>query len=168
MTTSENPQDAKLENPKEAKLSATASFNDAYTQAQAEAARCGAPQPAPKLNGFLIKQLDQPPIYLILNGYRRHIVTGTTMRRLFTGDPYDHVTNVIDAEVIAKGPDIAVKAKLVKGEDSDPWYLLPGGQVKMWIKSPAIHNLYHFRAVEEEAQILIDSIPDGPDVQGRP
>ena len=151
-----NPQEAKLtDNPQEVRrvLSALAS------RGAADGTK------APELNGYLLKDPDKPSIWLVLNGQRRQIPNVATINGLFVTNRTVHEDFHID--LIEKGDDIASGATLVKGDGSDPWYLLPGGKVKMWIKSETIFAQHQFRAVTTVAQILVDSIPDGGAVDAR-
>jgi hypothetical protein len=154
-------------NPQDAKMADTSDNSQDVRLALSKLASRGAPDPAPapELNGYLLKHPEKPEIYLILNGQRRLIPNVETVNGLFVTNRTVHEDFHI--ELITKGDDIAAGATLVKGDGADPWYLLAGGKVKMWIRDAKTFAQYQFRAVSTVAQILINSIPDGPDVAGR-
>ena len=158
MTTAANPQEAKMtdtgDNPQEVRL-ALAKL--------ASGAQCD-PAPAPQLNGYLLKHPESPAIYLILNGLRCQVPDPATLVGLFVTNRQVHEDFHID--LITKGDDIAVGASLVKGDGSPQQYFLPG-KVKMWIRDLTTFSQYQFRQVTTIPQILINSIPDGPNVQPR-
>lgn len=154
--TTTNPQEAKMtDNPQEVR------------RVLSELASRGAVDPtkAPELNGYLLKDPEKPAIFLILNGQRRQVPDVATINGLFVTNRTVHEDFHI--ELIEKGDDLASGSTLVKGDGKDPWYLIPGGNKKMWIKTQEIFAQYQFRAVTNVAQILIDSIPDGDPVAAR-
>ena len=154
--TTTNPQEAKMsENPQEVRLALSRLASRATPE----------PSPAPEFNGYLLKHPEKPEIYLVLNGLRRHVPDEATLTGLFVTNRTVHEELHID--YITKGDTIEKGATLVKGDGADPWYLLAGGKIKMWIRDPTTFAQYQFRAVTTVAQILINSIPDGPDVAGR-
>ena len=163
-----NPQEAKqVSNPQDAKMADTSDNPQEVRQVlsmRASQPACD-PTPAPELNGYLLKHPEKPAIYLILNGYRRQVPNVETLNGLFVTNRTVHEDFHID--LITKGDDIASGATLVKGDGSDPWYLLPG-KVKMWIPNEQIFAQHQFRAVTTIPQILVNGIPDGDKIAGRP
>ena len=151
-----NPQEAKqVGNPQDVRLVLSKLASRATPD----------PAPAPELNGYLVKHPEKPEIYLILNGLRRQVPDVATVNGLFVTNRTVHEELHID--YITKGDPIVSGATLVKGDGADPWYLLPGGQKKMWIPDTTVFAQYQFRAVTTVPQILINSIPDGDNVKGR-
>ena len=151
-----NPQEAKMtDNPQEVRQA----LSRLATRATPD------PAPAPELNGYLLKHPEKPEIYLVLNGLRRHLPDVATVNGLFVTNRTVHEDFHID--FITKGDPVETGATLVKGDGADPWYLLVGGKKKMWIRDKTTFAQYQFREVTRVAQILVNSIPDGDDVQGR-
>src|SRR6185503_18191514 len=140
-------------NPQEAKQTAASENPQEVRQVLSQLASRATPEPAPKLNGYLLKHPEEPAIYLILNGLRCQLPNVETVNGLFVTNRTVHEDFHLD--LITKGNDIASGATLVKGDGGDPWYLLPGGKVKMWIKDQDIFAQYQFRAVTNVAQILV-------------
>jgi len=128
----------------------------------------GTAQPVPALNGRLLKHPDRPEVYLVVNGFRRHVLNQKTMDSLFVGGRVVDKEPLID--FISLGEAIASGALTVKGDATgahgDRWYFLPG-QYKMYIGTTTISSQYQFRAVTVLPQVVIDSIPEGPSLEGR-
>ena len=123
------------------------------------------PAPAPELNGLLLQLPGAAPIYLVLNGFRRWVPSPATLSQLFVGNP--KVIQDIGIGTVSEGPALSVNAVLAKADNSDRVYLVTNG-VKMWIPSPDIFNRYQFNGAKivTVPSILIDSIPNGPNVDG--
>ncbi len=123
------------------------------------------PAPAPELNGLQLQVPQAPPVYLVVNGFRRWVPNPDTYNNLFKSgatiiqDPH--------AGVVSEGPALTSGAILAKADGRDPIYLLTNG-VKMWIPSPAIFDRYQFDwgKVKTLSTVVIDSIPNGPDIEG--
>ncbi|HXQ70106.1 MAG TPA: hypothetical protein VN844_06445 [Pyrinomonadaceae bacterium] len=129
----------------------------------AEPVNCACPLPA--YNGRLVKHSQRPEIYLIVNGYRRHVLNVDVVNTLFVTNRTVKDEDLVD--LIAQGPDIGTSAGLVQGNKSDPWYFLPGDNTKMWIRDETTFAQYQFRKVRPVDQSTVDQIPSGPDLEGR-
>jgi hypothetical protein len=152
--TTTNPQEAKMaETPQDVRL------------VLSKLASRAIPGPAPELNGRLLKNPDFPEVYLILNGIRRHVPDEKTVESLFGASP--QIFPEFHLNLIDKGDPLEKGATIVKAEGTDAWYLLPGGKVKMLIPTPAVVKQYQFRAATAYPSIVINSIPDGPKIEGR-
>jgi hypothetical protein len=123
------------------------------------------PEPMPQLNGLQLQLPGAAPVYLVLNSFRCWIPDPTTYQNLFV--PGATVVPDINIGVVSEGPAITSGAVLLQGSASPQVYLITNG-VKMWIPSPAIFTRYQFNAAKilVVPQIVINSIPTGPDVQG--
>ena len=123
------------------------------------------PQPMPELNGLLLQLPGAPQVYLVLNGFRCWIPDPTTFNNLFV--PGATVYLDINIGVVSEGPAITSGAVLAQAAGSPTIYLVTNG-VKMAIPSPEIFNRYQFNwnTVQVVAPVLINFIPNGPDVQG--
>jgi hypothetical protein len=130
----------------------------------AAASKADAPSPMPELNGLLLQLPGAPTIYLVVNGYRCGLPDQTTYQNLFV--PGAMVVQDINIGVVAEGPVITSGAVLVQGSSSPQVYFVSNGE-KMWIPTPTIFSRYQFNSakIQVVAQILVDSIPSGPDVQ---
>ena len=148
-----NPQDAKMadasENPQEVRL-----------------ASGGTAAPFPQYNGRLYQLKNHLEIYLILNSYRRLVPDWETFQRLFKGAPIDPLDiDVLNS--ISEGPALTKGALLIRGKEVNKTYLLTNN-VKMWIPNTTIFEQYHFDMAQclVDPQIVVDFIPDGPNVEG--
>jgi hypothetical protein len=123
------------------------------------------PEPAPQLNGLLLQLPGAAPVYLVLNSFRRWVPSPVTLDRLFV--PGRKIISDLGIGTVSEGPALSVNAVLAKADNSDRIYLVTNG-VKMWIPSPDIFNRYQFNSskVVTVPSILIESIPNGPDVEG--
>lgn len=152
-----NPQEATVApNPQEAKV--------ADNPQEVRSASGGQPLPRPEMNGRLIALEGHPQIYLILNGYRRLVPDWETFQRLFANAPIEPFGTL---NHISRGAPLSNGAMLVRGKDVNKTYLLTD-QVKMWIPNPTIFEQYHFdmSQCEVDSQIVVDYIPEGPNVEG--
>jgi len=124
------------------------------------------PEPMPQLNGLQLQLPGAAPVYLVLNGFRCWIPDPTTYGNLFV--PGATIVQDINIGVVSEGPALSSGAVLAQGSASPQVYLVTNG-VKMWIPSPAIFNRYQFNsaAIQVVPQIIIDSIPTGPNVQAQ-
>jgi hypothetical protein len=123
------------------------------------------PEPAPQLNGLLLQLPGAAPIYLVLNSFRRWIPSPATMAALFVPNP--NVIKDIGIGTVSEGPALSANAVLAKADNSERVYLVTNG-IKMWIPSPDIFNRYQFNwnKVVTVPSILMESIPNGPDIEG--
>jgi hypothetical protein len=151
-------------------MSTALSKDLATTTSEALAAAAGtAPagltsQPMPQLNGLLLQLPGAAPIFLVLNGYRCWIPDMPTFQSLFAGGAT--VIQDINIGVVSEGPAITSGAICAKAAGSDAIYLVTNG-VKMFIPNMDVFNRYQFNTttVPAVAPVLINSIPNGPDVQ---
>jgi hypothetical protein len=122
------------------------------------------PEPMPQLNGLLLQLPGNPKVYLVINGYRCWVPDSATFNNLFVSG----ATIVADINIgaISEGPPLTSGAVLAQAAGSAPVYLVSNG-VKMWIPSPDIFTRYQFNSKQilSVAPILINSIPNGPDLQ---
>lgn len=116
--------------------------------------------PRPDLNGTRCKFSNRPHIYLIDNGYRRHIPDPTTYNNLFRD--WEGVVVDNDIDEIPEARAIQSGAILAKGHATPQVYLIDQGQ-KRHIVSPDVMEKFHFAwgRIYVVPQILIDAIPTG-------
>ena len=124
------------------------------------------PQPMPELNGLLLQLPGAPQVYLVLNGFRCWVPDPATFTNLFVSGAT--IIPDINIGVVAEGQPLTSGAVLAQASGSAPVYLVSNG-VKSWIPTPAIFSRYQFNAskIQVVAPILINSIPNGPDVQAQ-
>ncbi|HKR15473.1 MAG TPA: hypothetical protein VJT15_25625 [Pyrinomonadaceae bacterium] len=122
------------------------------------------PAPAPELNGLLLQLPGAPQVYLVINGFRRWVPDTGTFNNLFVLGA--KIVQDIGIGAVSEGDALSSGAMLIKGSSSVNIYLLSNG-VKMWIPSPTIFQINQFNsaAVLTLPQIVVDSIPSGPDIQ---
>lgn len=123
------------------------------------------PQPMPELNGLLLQLPGAPPVYLVLNGFRCWVPDTTTFNNLFVSGA--SIFQDINIGVVSEGPALSSGAVLAQAAGNPTIYLVTNG-MKYPIPSPAVFNRYQFNfgTVQVCAPIIINSIPNGPDVQG--
>lgn len=123
------------------------------------------PQPMPELNGLLLQLPGAPQVYLVLNGYRCWVPDSTTFSNLFILNAT--IYQDINIGVVSEGPALSSGAVLAQAAGNPTIYLVSNG-VKYAIPNPDVFNRYQFnwQAVQVVAPILINSIPNGPDIQG--
>jgi len=124
------------------------------------------PEPMPQLNGLQLQLPGAAPVYLVLNGFRCWIPDPTTYGNLFV--PGAAIVHDINIGVVSEGPALSSGAVLLQGSGSPQVYLITNG-MKMWIPSQAIFNRYQFdqAKIVVVPQIVVNSIPSGPDVQAQ-
>jgi hypothetical protein len=152
-------------------MSTAAAKDYATTTKEALAAAVGTAQvgvtaqPLPELNGLLLQLPGTPKVYLVLNGFRCWIPDPQTFQNLFV--PTATVFQDINIGVVSEGPALTTGAVLAQAAGSAPVYLVSNG-VKMWIPTPDILNRYQFNSakIQTVAPVLINFIPNGPDVEG--
>lgn len=122
-------------------------------------------QPMPELNGLLLQLPGAPQIYLVLNGFRCWVPDPQTLANLFVSSRT--IVPDINIGVVAQGPALTSGAVLAQAIGTAPCYLVTNG-VKMWIPSSDIFNHYQFnqKNIQFVAPVLIDFIPNGPNVAG--
>jgi hypothetical protein len=154
-----NPQEAKqVSNPQDAKLI------DASENPQDARLASGAARPWPEYNGRRVQLRDHLEIYLILNGYVRHVPDWETYQRLFKEDaPIDPIQPYV-LDSISKGPALTSRTMLIRGDEVNKTYLLVD-KVKMWIPNPTVFEQYHFDMAQccVLPQFVVDFITTAPD-----
>jgi hypothetical protein len=119
--------------------------------------------PRPDLNGLRVKSPTSPPVYLILDGYRRWIPDPDTYNNLFR----DWNGIIVDINIgdISEGSQLAYGAVLARPAGAAPVYLV-SNSIKRWITSPAAMDKYYFAwdRIVVVPHILLDSIPEGPSI----
>ena len=123
------------------------------------------PAPAPQLNGTLQQEPNTAPVYSVINGLLCWIPDLLTISNLIA--PGATITQNPNLAEIAVGTPLTSGAVLVKGDVDESVYLVSNA-VKMWIPSPTIFGNYQFNwaKVVVVPQIVINSIPDGPQLDG--
>ena len=123
------------------------------------------PEPMPQLNGLLLQLPGAAPVYLVLNGYRCWVPDPGTFQNLFVSGA--SIFQDINIGVVSEGPALSSGAALIQGAGTPQVYLVTNG-VKMWIPTPTIFTRYQFNsaAIQIVSQVVLNSIPTGPDVQG--
>jgi hypothetical protein len=120
--------------------------------------------PRPDLNGLRLGHPVTGAIYLIDEGYRRHIPNPETYNNLFRDwndiiwDPY--VNDIPELAPLSHGSILA------QTNGTAPIYLISNG-VKRWISSPYIMDRYYFnwgKVVVLNQPILLNSIPSGASI----
>lgn len=121
------------------------------------------PSPAPQLNGTLQQEPNTAPVYLVINGLLCWIPDLQTMTNLIA--PGAKIGG--DAAEITVGTPLTSGAVLAKGDVDPSTYLVSNG-VKMWIPNETIFGNYTFNSakVVTVPQIVINSVPDGPNLDG--
>ena len=148
-----NPQEAKIApNPQEAK---------AAENPQEVLASGGPALPRPQYNGHVFALEGHPEIYLVLNGYLRHVPDWVTFQRLFKDARIEPVQTL---DFISKGPALTKSTMLIRGDEVNKTYLLID-KVKMWIPNPTVFEQYHFDMAQccVLPQFVVDFITDAPD-----
>ena len=120
------------------------------------------PSPAPQYNGMLQQEPNTAPVYQVINGVLCWIPDLQTLSNLIV--PGAKAQNLAD---IAVGTPLTSGAVLAKGDVDPSTYLVSNG-VKMWIPNETIFGNYQFNwaKVVTVPQIVINSIPDGPILDG--
>lgn len=153
-------------------------MSDTITQDQATAApetldlRIGIVAPAgaprPDLNGLRITPLgENQPVYLILEGTRRHIPNPATYDNLFID--WSGIYIAVDLDQIPEGDPLSDGAILAQaaprpGEEFPaPVHLITNG--KKWFAAQP--KRYHFdpRKARLVPPVVMDLIPSGPDLK---
>lgn len=124
------------------------------------------PQPMPELNGLLLQLPGNPNVYLVINGYRCWVPDSGTFTNLFISGAT--IIQDINIGAVSEGPPLTSGAVLAQGSSSPQVYLVSNG-FKCWIPTPAIFSRYQFNAsnIQGCAPVIINSVPNGPDVQAQ-
>jgi hypothetical protein len=134
-----------------------------YTPGGDEKEALQASEPRPDLNGVRCKFSNQPHIYLIDAGCRRHIPDPATFNNLFRN--WEGIVIDNDINDIPEARAIQSGAVLSKGNLTPAVYLIDNGQ-KRHIISPAVMDKYNFawNRIYVVPQVQIDAIPTGPSI----
>ncbi|PQO35827.1 hypothetical protein C5Y96_09265 [Blastopirellula marina] len=117
------------------------------------------PELRPDLNGVRVKLPNQPHIYLIDEGKKRHIPDPPTYNSLFRS--WEGIVEDLDVNDIETGTTITPGSVIATG-DATPHVYLIDGRSKRHIVSPAVMDKYHFRwPTQPVPQAVIDGIPTG-------
>lgn len=121
-------------------------------------------QPRPDLDGLRVKVPGDDAIYLMDNGYRRHIPNVPTYNNLFRD--WNSIHEDTGVGEIPVGTSIADGAVLAKGANTDPVYLVDSG-VKRWVTGPSVMEKYYFNwdRIYSVPDILIQNILSGSAIQ---
>src|SRR5262245_12802499 len=76
--------------------------------------------------GYRIRQIGQPHIYMILHGHRRHVPNPTTYSYLFGND--NNVHEVLDANIVPDGGPLSDGAILARPNNGPAIYLISNGR----------------------------------------
>lgn len=124
------------------------------------------PKRYPELNGRLQRlHTQEPTIYLIDRGQKRHVPNPATYDNLFrdwSDKRIDENANLSDVET---GDPIDIGAVLARGRGEQTVYLIDHG-MKRGVTSPQKMDQYYFSwdRVEEVPSILLASIPTGDSI----
>ncbi|CDN39474.1 hypothetical protein [Bacillus thuringiensis] len=115
-------------------------------------------------NGYRVKEVGKPAIYLVDRGMKRHITDPDTYNRIFKNR--DGILEFQSLHTIPNGRSIDQDMGLVRFENDSFVYFLDkdatGKPMKRWIKSPSILNKYAFHSeVSMLPQWMKNAIPNG-------
>jgi hypothetical protein len=125
----------------------------------------------PELNGLLLRNPDDGAIYLILDGFLRHIKDVATKNGLFNDDPATNKKELImdllsDGSSI--GADIAHGSFLGRTDGTPSVFFVDVAlQEKRHIKDPPTAAKYHFDLGKQKVFDFngpLDAIPTGPEI----
>ena len=119
-------------------------------------------------NGYRVKEVGKPAIYLVDRGMKRHITDPDTYNRIFKN--WDGVLEFQNLRTIPNGKSIDPDMGLVRFENYSEIYFLDkddtGKPMKRWITSPSIMNKYAFHSeISMLPQWMKNSLPDGPAIR---
>lgn len=119
-------------------------------------------------NGSCIKIKNEAPVYLVMNGVKKHIPNPDTYNNLFKdwnqindgGNLGAIWSKIVDS--IPTGEPITNGAILIKADNSDPIYLLTNKK-KYWISNPKQFSDCNFKSdgVKKYPAIVVDAISSG-------
>ena len=147
-------------------MSTAVSKDSVTTTNEAGTAPVGDPQsPLSKYNGQLQQDPTEPPVYLCLNASFCWVPDPTTLSNLFV--PNATIIQNIDIGEIMPGTSLTSGALLAQVDGTSPCYLITNGQ-KWLIPSADVFTAYQFNSknIQSFPQIILDSIPNGPNVEG--
>ncbi len=122
------------------------------------------------LDGLRIRMPGTDAVYMVDQGKKRHIADQFVYNQLFRN--WDNIHLDLDVQAIDKGPDLTHSAILFKCIDSPKVFLLDGN-LKRWIRSPAVMDRFQFNWSTIHvwnAPLSAIGYGDGPDLTmvGRP
>jgi len=116
--------------------------------------------PRPDLNGLRVKLPNRPEIYLIDEGYKRHIPNPQTYNNLFRD--WSGIVVDIDIDEIPTGVPITSGAILTRGAGTAEVYLVANN------KKRHVFNMdkywFSWQRVYIVPRILLNCIPDGTNI----
>ncbi|QDZ77064.1 hypothetical protein D0437_30410 [Bacillus cereus] len=115
-------------------------------------------------NGYRVKEVGKPAIYLVDRGTKRHITDADTYNRIFKG--WDGVLEFQSLHTIPNGRSIDQDMGLVRFENNSELYFFDkdatGKPMKRWITSSFIMNKYAFHTEASMLpQWMKNAIPNG-------
>ena len=121
------------------------------------------PSPRPDLNGKRLNNPANGKVYLIDQGVARWIPNPGTYNNLFAN--WSNIIPDVDINLITAGPQITDGAILARPNGGSPIYLVDNGH-KRHIANPSTMANYDFNwnTVNVVAGILLNYIPDGPEI----
>ncbi|PCN46188.1 hypothetical protein B9C88_01370 [Brevibacillus laterosporus] len=117
-----------------------------------------------RFNGLRVKVVDEPTVFLIMDGKKRGIVSETVYFRLFRS--WDGIQSFLSLDGIPDGPVINENTQLIKYQNNPTVYLIDhenGRTVKRGFVSEAAFNKYSFdwNKIITLPDSLQNTIPDG-------
>lgn len=119
-------------------------------------------------NGYRVKEVGKPAIYLVDRGMKRYITDSDTYNRIFKN--WDGVLEFQSLHTIPNGRSIDQDMGLVRFEKDSFLYFLDkdatGKPMKRWITSPSALNKYAFHS--EAAMLpqwMKNAIPNGASIR---
>lgn len=112
--------------------------------------------------GYRVRQMNTPHIYLILDEQRRHIPNPTTYHHLF-GDN-NNVHEVLDLSAAPEGTPLTDGAILARPDNAPHIYLVSNGE-KRHVTSPSVMAKFGFDGVIRVVDhVLLETITTGKDI----
>lgn len=137
-------------------------MSSASTTPASAAATAGALQkPRPELDGLRVSLMPGQPIYLVMEGGYRRLVTREAQENLFLN--LEQVLYDLDVNDISEMPPLSSDAVLAIGEGLHTRYLVSNG-LKYGVPSPPVFDRYGFNPykVVVVPPVVINAIPNGP------